>query len=339
MRILYRILKICLVLFILLIIVCGMLIKTFNFDENNLNFILKMSGTVLETFEKWVFKDEYKDNILHRVEKYKNEFDNFIKKRVTEFEKLKSDNKFLESIFIYIVSKNPEKLNDYFSGLSQFKDIIIIDKNNNPVYKESDVSYQISWIDLKNNVEIKDINNEVVLLQNYSDRSFDIDFQIAAILDSDEIISFLKTSTFPVSYVIGNKILHNEKFHERWLKGLNLTNSQKIYKGIYNISVFPIFENSIYIGSFVILYPVRDIGNILILTMKILLLIIFVLSIYELDKFIEGKLNSINVAKKQRLQMRKIKSNRIDENELDNEYEKSLDWVSKYIEKTESGKK
>ncbi|MGC8765226.1 MAG: hypothetical protein ACP5QT_05005 [Brevinematia bacterium] len=338
MKITYRIIKYSLISIVLLIIVGGMVVNTFNYEEKDLNPYLRLTSSILSNIEKWFLKDDYKENIILKIEKYKNEFDNLISERVSKFASLKKNNEFLESIFVYFVSKNPEKLNEFFSKFPEFKDVIIIDRKNNLIYKKSDVAYQLSWLNFNEEIEITNINNDVILLQNYSDKSFDVDLQIAAILDSEELKTFLKTSSFPASYVVGSKVIKNDRFPESWLKGLNLLESQKVYKGMYNIAVFPLLDKGSYYGSLVMLYPVRDFGSILILLLKVLLFLIVILSLYELDRFLEGKISKINVTHKQRLQMKRLKkaSNLSDKSDL--EYEKSLDWVGKYIEKTE-GKK
>ncbi len=335
MKIFYRTVKLILIVFILSVLLTGLTIKLFFKERRNLNFYFNFSVKALDILEEWVLRDEYKKNILLRVEKYKNDFNDLISGEIEKLAFLKLDNEFLESIFVYIVSKKPDKLDTYFSKFSKIKDVVIIDRKADLVYKKSDIPYELSWRNLDRENELKIENGKLIFIKNYSDKFFDVEFQIVAILDSQEILSFLKGSPFPASYLIDDKIIKNERFPQSWLKGINPKEQQRIYKGIYNMVVFPLINKEFYYGSLVILYPTRDFGSILVLLLKILLFLIIILSLYEIDRYIEGKIKSRDVINKQRRQQRKLAGAKNKHEETDRDYEKSLDWIGKYIEKTE----
>ncbi len=141
-----------------------------------------------------------------------------------------------------------------------------------------------------------------------------------------------------MAYIYEENSIKNDKFPEVWLQNINPKEELNLYKGIYNLKISPLYFDSIYLGSIAISYPVRDLGSILMFILKLLMTIIILLSIYEFDKFIENKLTGLDIRRKQRLQQKKLKKSKEIPEEIEKEYEKSLNWVEKYIAKTEEKK-
>ncbi|MCX7820244.1 MAG: hypothetical protein N2258_01040 [Brevinematales bacterium] len=340
MKIIYKIIKYGLIIFILLITIPGIIIKYSDFQEKeNLNIpYFNFSYKIIEGFETFFINDNYKKNILTKVEMFKEEFSKLLTKKIEKFNSIKNDKNFIDAIFMFTVTKNTKSLINYFSTFTDFKDIIIIDKNNNLIYKIKDFPFPLSYTKISKEFEIKNFNKEIVISQNYFDNTLDISLQISGIIDNSEIKNFIKNSPFLMAYILDENIIKNDKFPQIWLQNINPKEEINIYKGIYNLKISPLYIDTIYIGSIAISYPVRDLGSILIFILKLLMVIIILLSLYELDKFIENRLTGLDITKKQRLQQKKLKKSKEIPEEMEKEYEKSLNWVEKYIEKTEEKK-
>ena len=300
---------------------------------------LNFCVSVVKTLEDFMINDDYKKNILSKLEETKIGFNNFFYKEILNFTEIKKDKDFIEATFLYIVSKNSSQLNNYFLKLKDsFKDIIIIDKKNTLIYKISDTPYPLSYLTLKKEIELKQVNKNLAFIQNYIDPSLDINFQIIGIPNSEKFVKFFKNPSFPMAYIFDDFLVRSDKFPESWLKNLNLLDEQNIYKGLYNLMISPIIKEGNYLGTYALVYPSRNLGSMLILVLKILIIIILFLSIFEINRFIEKKLTTVDVVAKQRLQERRIKRSKNIPEEMDKECEKSLEWISKYIEKTEEKK-
>lgn len=340
MKLLYKILKYTIVVLILSIAIPGMIINYSDLDSKEfLTFpYFSISQKVIKSIENFFINDNYKKNILSKVELYREEFAKLLLSRIEKFKSIKNDKNFIDAIFMFTVTKNTKPLANYFSTFAEFKDIIVIDKNNNLIYKVKDIPFPLTYTKTTKEFDIKNLNKEIIISQNYNDNTLDINFLISGILDEFEIKNFIKNSPFLMAYIYEENIIKNEKFPQIWLQNLNPKEDINIYKGIYNLRISPLYIESIYSGSIVISYPVRDLGSILIFILKLLMAIIIILSIYEFDKFIENKLTGADIVRKQRLQQRKLRKSKEIPEEMEKEYEKSLNWVEKYIEKTEEKK-
>lgn len=340
MKLLYEILKYAIIILILSIAIPGLIINYSDFDSKELTNLpyFNFSQKTVKAIENFFINDNYKKNILSKVELYREEFSKLLISRIEKFKSIKNDKDFIDAMFMFTVTKNTKPLENYFSTFTEFKDIIIIDKNNNLIYKIKDLPFPLTYTKIAKEIEIKNLNKEIVISQNYNDNTLDINFQISGILDNSEIKNFIKNSPFLMAYIYEENIIKNDKFPQIWLQNLNSKEELNLYKGIYNLRISPLYLQSIYAGSIVISYPVRDLGSILIFILKLLMAIIIILSIYELDKFIENKLTGADIVRKQRLQQRKLRKSKEISEEMEKEYEKSLNWIEKYIEKTEEKK-
>ncbi len=341
MKIIYRILKIGFISLISIIILAGFMIK-FSSDElsdslKNISFF-NFSHNLMEKSINFFLIDSYKKNIIDKYENYRKDFEEKISSKIEKFLSIKNEKEFIDAIFFYTVSKSSKEFSTFFSEMKDFKDLIIIDRNNNLVYKLKDFPFPLNFTKIQKDFELKIQNGELVISENYTDNTLDLNFLISAIIDTTDIKSFIKNSPFLMAYVYEENTIRNEKFPQNWLSEINLKESTTVYKGIYNLKIFPLFYNSIYIGSIAISYPLRDFASISLLALKIILLLIIIFSIYEIDRFIESKLTKIDVRRKQRSQEKRIRKMKEIPEEIEKEYEQSLSWVEKYIEKTEKEK-
>ncbi len=340
MKLLYRFIKYTFIICILAIAIPGIIMNYSGFESNELLKFdyFNFSHKIVKSTENFFINDNYKKNIISKVESNREEFSKLLKQKIDKFKSIINDKDFIDAIFMSTVTKTTKPLINYFSTFREFKDIIIIDKNNNLIYKIKDIPFPLSYTKITKEFEIKNLNKEIVISQNYIDNTLDINFQLSAILDKTEINNFIKNSSFFMAYIYEENSIKNDKFPEVWLQNINPKEELNLYKGIYNLKISPLYFDSIYLGSIAISYPVRDLGSILMFILKLLMTIIILLSIYEFDKFIENKLTGLDIRRKQRLQQKKLKKSKEIPEEIEKEYEKSLNWVEKYIAKTEEKK-
>lgn len=343
MRTIYRGFKFLLLLSLIIIIVVGLTIQTIVGENDPLLNLppFKFSVTTIEFLKNFFLKDDYSSKILSRVENNIKNFKDLFEKRIQLFTNLKSDESFVKSLFYFFVSRSSEEIESYLKNKTDgvFKDFIIVNKAGNILYKYGDVSYPLKFFQLTDKIEIREIEGNIVFLQNYSDKTLDLEIQLSAVLNEGPIIEFLNETQFPSCYIVNNKIYKNDRFPERWLEpSLSLKGRKRIYRGMFNLLLEPVVFSNYNFGIFGVVYPIRDPGSILLLALKIVFLIIICLILFEVDAFIEGKLKK-RIAKKIKPGF-KIKREKKSEKEncLDNEYEKTLEWVGKFIEKMETRK-
>jgi hypothetical protein len=340
MKIIYRIFKFSLIIALFCIIISGLLFNYFLKDNKKIREIrfFEFSGNIVEITKDFFIKNLDENETTLKVEKEIESLKEFLVERLKFFISLKEDKTFVEHLFIYIVSKNPKEFNSYFteSKLTGFKDFIIIDRSQNVIFKYGNTIYPLNFFKLSSEVEIRTIEKDIVFLENYYDKTIDFEIQMVGIIDEKVLTQKLRDSGFPACYILGNKLYKNERFPQSWIKDYEIVKEKKrIYKGMYNLLLVPVTFSNIYIGAIGIVYPGKDMGNFLILILKIILLLIVSFLIFEIDAYFEKKFNKKEIEKKYIIQQKQLKKKKEEEN-LEADYEKSLEWVGKYIEKLES---
>ena len=340
----YHSFKIALLISFLLIVV-GILFyentKEYNFDYGK-NAIISQLLDSYKVFKASILDDPYNKTIVTKVENSKENFKKIFNDLFTAMSNLTSDKSFYNGIFIYMVSKNMDGMEylakSRFSIIPSFKDLIIIDKNKNVLYKYGNNSFVAEFYDVTNDMELKFFGEDLGIIKNYDDPTTDYKIEIIALFDHEAIAKQLKGTEYPAFFIMNDKVYKNSSaLPEIFNKIQNdLNNERKYYVGLKVVETMVLMRDNFYIGTFGITYPSRSLGSSLLILLKIIILLIVFIILLSFDNFIEKKLRILDNWKKD-LPFTGAGKFTIESNES-KENEASLDWVKMYIQNTE-GKK
>lgn len=152
----YHILKLTLLFIFLFFIGCAILYETTresHFGYEKLDFI-QDTISVYQTVKNFFFDDPYHKTVINRVNNAKLEMETMFTSIQSTISNITTDKEFYNNIFIYMVSKKLDTLDQLvrstINSNMAFKDLIIIDRNKNVLYKFGDTSFTPDYYPITN---------------------------------------------------------------------------------------------------------------------------------------------------------------------------------------------
>ncbi len=339
----YRSLKIIILVFIII------LISAILFYENTKNMKFNyLSVPVFQplinnyvSIKNFILDDPYNKNILSGIEKTKIKFKNLFASLNNGVSSITSEKYFYNNIFIYLVSKKMDDMdrivNNVISKNPSFKDLIIIDKDKNILYKYGSSPFTAEYFMLTNNSEIRFINDDLGIIKRFSDPTLDYEIEVIALFNQNSVLKELKDMNFPAFFVMNNKIYKNSYPLPGIFDRLqnDLFNERKYYTGLKVVEMAVVSIDNFNIGTLGLTYSSRSLGSTLLIMLKFIIFLILITLIFTFDKLIETKLKlQISMKKNKKIQKEKQIQNEADVAVND----ANLEWFSHYIQEAE-GKK
>jgi cbb3-type cytochrome oxidase subunit 3 len=340
----YHVLKVLFILMLILILGSFLFYnnaKKSHFNSNN-NAILKWNHDNYQFLKDLIFYDPYQKDIVSRLDREQSDLKNLFYSLPQGLSNLTSRKEFYNSVFIYMVSKKIEGIDALvrteFGTNAAFKDLVIIDKDKNIIYKYGTTGFTTDYYSATNGIEARFIGNLPAFIQKYNDPTMDYNLEIIVFMDPDSLLSVMKESNFP-SFVSMNGQLYQNSPELTNILGqikLDLKTEKDIDVGINVVKTYTVSFNNLNLAAFAVAYPARSLGSSVLMLLKVLLLIFILAVLIIFDRLIEKKLTRIHQSKMKRIER---KSNPAADAQEDLEETKRLDWITHCIENTEGGKK
>ncbi len=290
-----------------------------------------------DSAKAFILYDPYTREAGIKIENFRNDFTGVFKSAFTNMSNMIRNRGFYDSIYLYILTKKMTGMDGlvdrYLTGMTSFKDFIIIDSKNNILYKFSSNNIIPAYRDYHSLVNIYYTNDYLVISVKY-DNPLDLDIETAAVFDTGIIIKKIKETDYNAFFLIEGKIYKNSDFNIDFIKESlkDIKAGKKFTYGNKIIETFPISISGLSIGTLGVIYPSRGIEEVFLLVLKILALLIIIFVLLAVDRLIT---NSIKRKKSKVRQVKKKEAEAI-ENE---ENEKNLDWLENYIKSEEKDEK
>ncbi len=340
----YHSFKLALLVFLLSIIL-GILIyentKEFNFDYNQNTFVKEWINSY-KSLKTNLLEDPYNKNTIRKIENSKEDFKKIFYNLFSAVSNLATDKSFYNDIFIYMVSKNMDGMENLtksrFAVIPSFKDLILIDKNKNVLYKYGNNSFVTEYFNITNDIELRFLGDDLGILKKFNDPTTDYDIEIIALFDHEAITKQLKNIDYPAFFIMNKEIYKNSAPLPVILNNIqkDLNNERKYYVGLKVVDTMVLMRDNFYIGTFGITYPSRSLGSTLLILLKIIIFLLIFVILIAIDSFLEKKCRKFDEWKKD-IPSSGIRKFNIDKEEL-KDSEANLEWIKTYIQDAESKK-
>ncbi|OHD54728.1 MAG: hypothetical protein A2Y33_01775 [Spirochaetes bacterium GWF1_51_8] len=307
-------------------------------------------ASVYSGIKEFILTDPYFSETVAKVQKFQSSLKEIFHIRIATLEGYASTQRFYDQIFSYVLSRELTEIGDitheYFSPFADFKDLIIIDKKMNVIYKSGSESFSVEFYNYTNNIYAKNFNNLYGLVLQGKDPVLDINFQIIALFDFTAISGEVIGQPLPAFVYIGDTLLRNDLFSidDFRLYKDTLQNNDEIHSGLNILKKIPIAVEGNSLGYAGILYPARSFVSYLLVILKTLLFFGLGLLVFIIDRRVMRYLKS-NASRLKRLDGKLVvdipqspKMSEDEETDEDTKTEKNLQWIEHYIGQSEHEK-
>jgi hypothetical protein len=290
------ILFVLLVVFLVNIVVFESLHKGKSIADSN-----PVSGAVISVYlgiKGFFLNDPYFNETLSQVTEFEKGLNNLLKERTYSLEKYASDQRFYDQIFYYCVSRELTEISDitheYFARYPDFKDLIIIDKKLNVVYKSGSESFQIEFYAYTNQIIAMNYKNLFGIIKKGEDQFLDFEFEVIALFDFSVLTEEIKKNTMPAFVYIGDTLIRNDRFSIEEFRQYKemLKKEDDIYIGFNILKKIPVRIGEFTIGYAGVIYPSRSFVSYLLLFLKLALFCALGVFIFFIDRRVAAYLKS-----------------------------------------------
>lgn len=238
--------------------------------------------------------DPYNSRILDKQETFENEVKNYFSDRVQAMYQMTESPDFSEQMFSFAVFNSVNDMKPliarYFGEKSDFRDLIIIDKDKNIIYKYGSESFFIKYYNIHEPVELLDFGSMYAMVHSITDESINFVCEIIAFYDYSGVSSMLDFCPFPAFVRLGDKVITGERFPQ----GLydehkeSLESGHKVVMGLKVIKPFEVVIDGIDFGTAGSVYPVRSLLSYLLILLKIVMICVLCVGLYFTDRLIHN---------------------------------------------------
>ncbi|OHD53857.1 MAG: hypothetical protein A2014_09815 [Spirochaetes bacterium GWF1_49_6] len=312
-----------------------------------------VSGAVISVYlgiRGFFLNDPYFNETIAQVTEFETNMNKLMIERSHTLEKYTTDQRFYDQIFYYCVSRELTEIGDltheYFAPYADFKDLIIIDKKLNVIYKSGSESFQIEFYEFTNRIIAMNFKNLYGLIRKGEDPFLDFDFEVIALYDFSALTELIKSNPMPAFIYIGDTLIRNDSFSIDEFRQYKeqLQTKDEIYTGFNILKKIPLKAGEFTIGYAGVVYPSRSFISYLLLFLKLALFCAMGVFIYFIDRRVSAYLKSETTLLKKENKNVVIDipktAKMADEEEMADEEktDRNLEWIEHYIGQSEHEK-
>ncbi len=337
---------------IFLIAVFSLLVLFFLFMEFSLSskalWIKNVDDTKFYTnyqnFHKFVFYDPYTVGIINHKQQALAELTGIISNRINSMRRYSSDKYFNEQLFSFYISQKIDDIKtiteNYFLPLADFKDLVIIDKQMNLIFKYGTENFSVQYMEMSNNVEARYFDDRYALILKNDDPTIEYEYQIIALFDYSAFNDLLKEIDLPSFIFLKDRLMRNRQFPLPLFRNTKSQMDQINRKrfGLKILEIVPVLAGKFRMGYAGVLYPVRSLGSYLLFMFKLGLLALLGVSLILLDRWLFSIIVDRQIVKEEKRVFKKGSQPEF-ENSEEEVTDSNLEWVKHFIEESEPRKK
>lgn len=281
--------------------------------------------------------DPYERDVLSKVRASSADFKKSFFGIAASVSNLISGKDFYNNVFIFMVSRRADGISGLirgvFADIPSFSDLVILDRDQNVIYKYGSESFVTADYPPTNDAPIRIMDNTLAVSEKYRDETLDSEIRIIALFNTETAAAQMKSFPYPAFLIVSNRVYRNTGELPDILKLIrNDLRSEKEYPyGFSVVRTYNIVVNRTYIGTFGITYPARSIPSILLILLKVLLFIFLVVALITGDNFIENRIKGEGKAKKKTARAMNPRPVEKTPEEDEADTDARLDWIEHYV--------
>ncbi len=264
---------------------------------------------------------------------------NIIKDRVASLIDFSDDKIFNEQLFSFYISQKIDDIKSladkYFLGYADFRDMVIIDKEKNLIFKYGMENFPVQYYDITNSMDAVYFENLLALVLKSDDSTLEYEYQIITLFDYTEFNAVLKDISSPAFVFLRDRLMRNQQFKKSVFQAekANLPALHKKRIGMKILETQALYAGKSLLGYTGVMYPVRNLGSYLIFILKIGVLVFLGVGLLKLDKWIVSSLNDQQIIREEAQAFKQ--ENKQAPTEDEGVTDTNLEWVESFIEESE----